>query len=245
MIPPPTRRVTPRSYLVYVYHPIVTKLVVSFLALGLLLLIVSRPEGQAALLGMQAALHYRFLPSLLLLAALFAVSTLSPFFPEFLVTVAAGFIFGVVPGGLFAIVAITLAASGNFFIARRFGRRVIHRLFDLHSLREIRWTATRISRLMVFLTWLLPSINFDLISYASGLSRMPYPTFLTLTISGNILSSLLLAFLGEALRTSGSLVVVVTLILYTAIGTLLYLRELPERPGAADPPERLRDADRG
>jgi uncharacterized membrane protein YdjX (TVP38/TMEM64 family) len=41
---------------------------------------------------------------------------------------------------------------------------------------------------MVFLTWLLPSINLDRISYAAGLSPMPYPVFVGLTVSGSLLS---------------------------------------------------------
>jgi uncharacterized membrane protein YdjX (TVP38/TMEM64 family) len=69
----------------------------------------------------------------ILLAILFGVSTLSPFFPEFLLTVASGFVLGVWQGGMFAVAAITLAASANFFIARRQGQRVIQSLFDLHS----------------------------------------------------------------------------------------------------------------
>ena len=99
-----------------------------------------------------------------------------------MVTVTAGFILGAVAGSCFAIVAITLAASGNFLIARHYGRRVIHFIFDVHSAREVRWTASRISPVMVFFIWLLPSINFDLVSYAGGLSKMPYRTFVALTI---------------------------------------------------------------
>jgi uncharacterized membrane protein YdjX (TVP38/TMEM64 family) len=221
-------------YFVYAYHPIVTKLSVSFAALGLLILLVEGPQGRTALRGMQTALSQHALAAAALLAVLFFISTLSPFFPEFLVTVSAGFLLGLWTGGVFAILAITLAASGNFFIARRQGRRVIQLTFDLHSVREIHWTATRVTPWMVFLTWLLPSINFDLISYASGLSPMRFRTFLPLTVLGSLLSTGLLAFLGQALRSDQANVVAVTLVVYTCVGTLLYVKELPpwfeERP---------------
>jgi uncharacterized membrane protein YdjX (TVP38/TMEM64 family) len=225
-----TRQILGRS-LLYVYHPIVTKLAITFVFLGLLLITVLQPSGRLALNGVHQALDAFLLPTLFLLAVLFALSTLSPFFPEFLVTVAAGFLLGTVAGGLFAVLLITLCASGNFWIARRWGRSVIHLIFDTHSRAEIRWTATRISPLMVFLTWFLPSINFDLISYAGGLSAMSYRAFLALTVVGNLLSSILLAFLGSRLRSDASVVVVGTLILYTAIGMVLYARELPGRGG--------------
>jgi uncharacterized membrane protein YdjX (TVP38/TMEM64 family) len=215
--------------LLYVYHPVVTKLLVSFVFLGLLLVVALHPTGRIALNDLHVALSAAFLPSLLLLGILFALSTLSVYFPEFLVTVAAGFLLGPLRGGLFAVIAITVCASGNFLIARRHGEPVIEWLFDSHSREEIHWTATRITRLMVFLTWLLPSINFDLISYAGGLSSMPYRTFLPITIAGNILSSLLLAYLGAGLRSDASVAAVVTLFLYTAVGIALYLRELPPR----------------
>jgi uncharacterized membrane protein YdjX (TVP38/TMEM64 family) len=218
-----------RRLLVYVYHPIVTKLSISFLMLGLLLLLALRPEGRTALNDIHAVLASDLALALPFLALLFGLGTLSPFFPEFLVTVMAGFLLGVLPGGLFAVVAITLAASANFFIARRAGERVIRRHFDLHTRRELRWTATRVSRVMVFLTWLLPSINFDLISYAGGLSSMPYRIFLALTVCGNVLSALVLSFLGNALHGNAAAIAVITLLLYTLVGTLLYVRELPAR----------------
>lgn len=220
-----------RRAFLYVYHPIVTKLAVSFTILGLLMLIAVNQEGRAALDGIHTALSDHLGLTVFLLAVLFALSTLSPFFPEFLVTVAAGFILGLWAGSVFSIIAITLAASGNFHIARRYGHRVVQRLFDLHSAQEIRWTAGRVTSMMIFLTWLLPSINFDLISYAGGLSRISYRRFLVLTVTGNVLSSLLLAFLGEALRSDQAITVVATLFAYTLVGTGLYLKELPPRLG--------------
>jgi uncharacterized membrane protein YdjX (TVP38/TMEM64 family) len=48
-----------------------------------------------------------------LLAILFLISTLSPFVPEFMLSVAAGFIFGVAFGSAFAVAAITVAAWAN------------------------------------------------------------------------------------------------------------------------------------
>jgi uncharacterized membrane protein YdjX (TVP38/TMEM64 family) len=215
--------------LIYFYHPIVTKLFVSFVLLGLLLLIIIHPEGRTAMLEIRAALDDDVVLSIILLTILFALSTLSVYFPEFLVTVAAGFLLGAVPGAIFSVIAITVCASVNFWIARRYGNHVIHLLFDSHSRAEIRWTATRITRMMVFLTWVLPSINFDLISYAAGLSAMSYPTFLALSISGNMISSLILAFLGSALRSDASIAAVLTLVVYTIVGTVLYAKELPAR----------------
>lgn len=229
------RRLAQR-YFVYAYHPIVMKLSVSFANLGLLIVLVSTRQGRMTLNGLHTALSTNVVVTVIFLAVLFWVGTLSPFFPEFLVTVAAGFILGVWPGSVFSIIAITLAASGNFFIARRQGQRVIHLIFDLHSLREIRWTAERVTPMMVFLTWLLPSINFDLISYAGGLSHMRYRVFLGLTVGGNLLSSVLLAFLGSALRSDQAIIVALTLVFYTLIGTALYVRELP--PWFAEPLSR-------
>jgi uncharacterized membrane protein YdjX (TVP38/TMEM64 family) len=221
----------------YIYHPIVTKLLVSVAMLGLLMIVVSSDNGKQALDGIHVALKDHILWAALLLGVLFFVSTLSPFFPEFMVSVAAGFIFGVAFGALFAVAAIAIGASTNFWIARKDGRRVIELLFDQHSASEIRWTATRITPLMVFFTWLLPSINFDLISYAAGLSRMRYRSFIGLTVSGTVASALLLAFLGDRLRSGNAITVVATLMGYTIVGIGLYAKELPPWFSARDPAE--------
>jgi uncharacterized membrane protein YdjX (TVP38/TMEM64 family) len=230
--PPSTIR---RRY--FIYHPIVTKLLVSVAVLGLLMIIVSNDDGKQALNGIHVALRHHLLSAAMLLALLFLVSTLSPFFPEFMLSVAAGFIFGVTIGSVFAITSVTVAASANFTIARRDGRHVVERIFDLHSAREIRWTATRVTPAMVFLTWLLPSINFDLISYAAGLSKMKYQTFLALTSTGTALSSVILVFLGDNLRSGGAVTVVATLMVYTIVGIALYAKELPPWFSRRDPVE--------
>lgn len=196
-------------------------------ALGLLMIIASDDDGKRALNGIHLALRDHLAWAAVLLAILFLISTLSPFFPEFMVSVAAGFIFGVAFGSVFAIAAIAVAASANFAIARRSGRQVIGLIFDPQSAREIDWTATRITPLMVFLTWLLPSINFDLISYAAGMSRMRYWVFLGLTVTGTVISSVALAFLGNSLHSSPSVTVVAVLMVYTLVGIGLYAKELP------------------
>jgi uncharacterized membrane protein YdjX (TVP38/TMEM64 family) len=221
----------------YIYHPIVTKLLVSVAVLGLLMIVISSDNGKQALDGIHVALRDHVVWAALLLGVLFLVSTLSPFFPEFMVSVAAGFIFGVAFGALFAVAAIAIGASTNFWIARKDGRRVIELLFDQHSASEIRWTATRITPLMVFFTWLLPSINFDLISYAAGLSRMRYRSFIGLTVSGTVASALLLAFLGDRLRSGSATTVVATLMAYTIVGIGLYAKELPPWFSGGDPAE--------
>jgi hypothetical protein len=56
---------------------------------------------------------------------------------------------------------------------------------------------------------------------------MPYSVFVGLTVSGSLLSSVALAFLGSALHSDQAVIVALTLVLYTMVGTALYLRELP------------------
>ncbi len=231
----PLRSPARRRYLIY--HPVVTKLLVAMVALGLLMLIASSGEGKQSLDGIRAALRDHVVWTALLLALLFLISTLSPFFPEFMLSVAAGFIFGVALGSVFAVAAITVGASANFAIARRDGRRVVELVFDRQSASEIDWTATRITPAMIFLTWLLPSINFDLISYAAGMSHMRYRLFLALTVSGTVLSSVILSFLGDSLHSGPAVTVVAVLMVYTLVGTLLYAKELPPWFGAGELPD--------
>jgi len=231
-----------RRYFVYLYHPITVKMMVAVIALGLLLVIVSSEDGRAALDGIHQALRDRLVWSAILIFLLFIMATLSPSFPEFMIIVMSGFVFGVLVGSIFSIVCIALAASANFSIARRSQRRIIEHIFDLHSVRELRWTATRISPAMVFLTWFLPSINFDLISYAAGMSKMKYQNFVMITVIGTSLSSVALAFLGDQLRSGNASTVVVVLLAYTIIGIVLYAKEVPPWfSGFADDPSSLVD----
>ncbi len=60
-----------------------------------------------------------------------------------------------------------------------------------------------------------------------GMSRMRYWVFLGLTVTGTVISSVALAFLGNSLHSSPSVTVVAVLMVYTLVGIGLYAKELP------------------
>jgi uncharacterized membrane protein YdjX (TVP38/TMEM64 family) len=92
--------------------------------------------------------------------------------PSFPLMYANGLLFGIWWGGLLSWVSILLSAGLCFGLARLFGRPVVERFVTPAALAWADRHLARYGPFAVFIGRLLPVTSFDLISYASGLTRM-------------------------------------------------------------------------
>jgi uncharacterized membrane protein YdjX (TVP38/TMEM64 family) len=117
--------------------------------------------------------------------------------PSFVVTFANGLAFGVWWGWLLSVAGHSLAAAVCFWIARVVGRKRVEALAGRTGLESAdRWFA-RHGSLAILLARLVPGMAFDAVSYAAGLSRMGFWTFMASTIIGTAPQTLLYAYLGQ------------------------------------------------
>lgn len=115
-------------------------------------------------------------PVLFVLLYIVAAVTLAP---AFLLTVAAGAIWGVWKGSLLVFVAATLGGSAAYAVARRVaGTRWMVRLANEPRVAVVREAVTRGGAWVQFLLRLSPIVPFNLLNYALGLTRVPYRDFL-------------------------------------------------------------------
>lgn len=127
-----------------------------------------------------------------------------PPLPGSVVSITAGYVFGLGRGLLLAMIGIVLGAGINFLLSRWIGRRVL-RLFVPEA------TMDRFDRFVVergpfyvFLLLLLPSPIGDWLYYLAGLTALPFPVFLLLVLAGRIPSNLLEVFVGVQVYRLGS-----------------------------------------
>lgn len=117
--------------------------------------------------------------------------------PAFLVVFANGMAFGTIPGWLLSLFGQTLAATVCFNIARALGRNVVQALIGKYGLESADGWFARWGLIGLFITRLIPGIGFDAISYAAGLTKMTFRTFILVTLAGSGPQLLLYSFLGE------------------------------------------------
>src|ERR687898_387744 len=104
--------------------------------------------------------------------------------PSFLITFANGLAFGVFWGWMLSLFGHVLAAAVCFGISRALGRVPVEVLVGKTGLESAdRWFA-RWGVYAVFAGRLLPGVAFDAISYAAGLTRMRFRSFIAATALG-------------------------------------------------------------
>jgi uncharacterized membrane protein YdjX (TVP38/TMEM64 family) len=118
-------------------------------------------------------------------------------------TIAAGAIFGALPGALLAWVGAMISAALGYWIARRMG-------YDA----AMRWlrNSCRIKRAMVqsrdfggmLQLRLLPFLPLGVVNFVGGLARAPFLSYLAATAIGSIPSLFLFSYFADALVATGT-----------------------------------------
>ena len=117
--------------------------------------------------------------------------------PSFLITFANGLAFGVFWGWMLSLFGHVLAAAVCFGISRALGRGPVEVLVGNVGLESAdRWFA-RWGVYAVFAGRLLPGVAFDVISYAAGLTRMEFRSFMVATALGIFPQTFLYSYLGR------------------------------------------------
>jgi len=117
--------------------------------------------------------------------------------PSFLITFANGLAFGVFWGWMLSLFGHVLAAAVCFGISRALGRLPVEVLVGKVGLESAdRWFA-RWGMYAVFAGRLLPGVAFDAISYAAGLTRMRFRSFIAATALGIFPQTFLYSYLGR------------------------------------------------
>lgn len=123
------------------------------------------------------------------------------FIPGSLVTLAAGFLFGVVAGSITVSVGATLGASAAFLVGRFLARRRIERkVAGNPRFKAIDEAVGRQGFKIVLLTRLSPVFPFNLLNYAFGLTGVPFWTYVLASWIGMMPGTVLYVYLGSTAK---------------------------------------------
>ena len=122
--------------------------------------------------------------------------------PSVPLDIAAGLAFGLFWGTIYTLVGAELGATIAFLLARRLGRPGLERWAGDSAVRAVDRFADRVGWRGVAIMRLIPLFNFDWVSYAAGLSRMPIVSFMTATLLGMVIPVIAIVAVGDSLNAS-------------------------------------------
>ena len=120
------------------------------------------------------------------------------FVPGSILTLSAGFLFGVVRGSMYVSAAATLGATLAFLIGRYFAREwVAARLANYPKFKAVDEAVAREGWKIVALTRLSPLFPFNLLNYAFGLTNVGVRDYVLASWAGTLPGTILYVYLGS------------------------------------------------
>ena len=162
-----------------------------------------------------------------------------PVVPASLLQIGAGLAYGPIWGLLAASIADVLGASAGYWIARRWGDRLLRRWLKPETHAALKRMAGRISWRTVMLLRLLPGPAYPLVSFAAGAAPLRFGAFTVSSLLGVLPGLVLLVIAGDLALRSPLLAFAVTAALVGSLavaGRLLRTGELEEAERVSDAP---------
>ena len=128
------------------------------------------------------------------------------FVPASVLTLGAGFVFGVAKGTVIVSLGSTAGAAAAFIVARTAGHDwVVGQLARYPAVDAIGRAVESEAFKVVLLTRLSPLFPFNLLNYAFGLSSVPFKTYLLASWIGMLPGTLMYIYLGSAAQSVAAL----------------------------------------
>ena len=131
--------------------------------------------------------------------------TLAPliFFPDGILALAGGLIFGFAWGSLYIVLGALCGGTLSFFLARLYGNKMREKLAH-EKLIHFQKSVKKHGFIMILLLRLVPLVPFNIISYSAGFSTIRYVDFFFATLLGMLPGVLVYANIGAQSLTFGS-----------------------------------------
>jgi uncharacterized membrane protein YdjX (TVP38/TMEM64 family) len=128
------------------------------------------------------------------------------FVPASVLTLGAGFVFGVAQGTVIVSVGSTAGAAAAFVVARTVGHHwVVGRMSRYPALNAVGRAVESEAFKVVLLTRLSPLFPFNLLNYAFGLSSVSFKTYLLASWIGMLPGTLMYIYIGAAAQNLAAL----------------------------------------
>ena len=146
------------------------------------------------------------------------------FIPGEAVQLMAGVLYGAWGGLIICLTGSVLASSIIFFLVRRFGYRLVERIFGKKQLHNFKFfNSTKRVETVTFILFLLPGMPKDMLTYLAGISRIKPSRFLIISTFARIPALLTSTLMGSSV-SKGNWEVALILFLVTGIVGIVGIR---------------------
>lgn len=104
-------------------------------------------------------------------------------------------VYGPFIGTILLFIAGMISATINFYISRRYGRKVVKKLAGKDALNKIDSISLNEEKKTLIIARFFGFTLFDFISYAYGLTNMPYKTYISITFITSLIVNIILYLL--------------------------------------------------
>ncbi|MCM3718303.1 TVP38/TMEM64 family protein [Fictibacillus phosphorivorans] len=163
------------------------------------------------------------------------INVIRPFtlFPITVLSVAGGLAFGVFWGTVYTVFSSTLGAVISFYVAKHLGARWLKRTTDAPSKIE-KWQRQLKEKgfFYIFLLRIIPILNFDLVSYVAGVSRLRLRSYIFATILGVLPGTLASNLLGDSfIKGNGTFIGIAVCLVILAASIPIFMKNKSLVPG--------------
>ncbi|WNB92766.1 TVP38/TMEM64 family protein [Bacillus sp. NEB1478] len=147
-------------------------------------------------------------------------------FPISVLSLAGGLAFGTFWGTVYTVFSATAGAVISFYLSKYLGARWLKK--KISSTDRIEKWQNEIKKkgfYYIFILRVIPIINFDLVSYVSGISRLKLKPYIFATLLGVLPGTLAANLLGNSLTEgNGIMIAAIAVLLLLAVILVLYLK---------------------
>jgi len=136
--------------------------------------------------------------------------------PSLPLTVSSGVIWGPILGTTYSVIGAIIGASISFLIARRFGRKFIHKLLGDYAIFCDQCTKKSLF-FIILISRIFPFFQFDVISYGAGLTAISFWKFVIASIMGMIPTTYLFVRFGLAVAINSWISITLSAVLIISI----------------------------
>ena len=184
--------------------------------IGLIAVAVAFREPLESLLASGTALEdvveATGVPAAPALVALQVLQVIVFIIPGEVVQIAAGYLFGVIPGAALSVLGILLGSMFNYWIGRALGRPFVESVTPTGTLARIEaTTGRRGTQIGFFLLFVIPGIPKDILCYVAGAAGMRFWPFIAFSTVGRLPGIVGSAVIGATAAQQGLIPAVVLL----------------------------------
>jgi uncharacterized membrane protein YdjX (TVP38/TMEM64 family) len=135
-----------------------------------------------------------------------------------------GLLFGPWKGALYGLTGATIGSAVAFVLARRVGRTYVERAFAPGLVTTFDALVESNGRFALFLAFLVPGLPDDAICFVAGVSRIPLPTLVAISVVGRLPGYLVLSYAGARFAAADYVTTSAILLAMAGLATLVYWR---------------------